>query len=107
MPEDGLYESSDFKNYFDEPSRKAFLVKVYYEIAGFVLLNQATGEFFKISTCQRQDIANQVAKEIWNMYHGMWEVSVIPNNKLALKFWEKAISEFTGGIFNKQIKVVT
>lgn len=116
MPENGLYESFDCKNYFEESSRKAYLVKVYDEIAGFVLLNQATedatntwnmGEFFIIAKFQGQGIANRVAKEIWNMHHGKWEVSVIPNNKSALKFWEKAISEFTGGIFNKQIKNVT
>lgn len=116
MPEDGLYESFDFKNYFEEQSRKAYLIKVYDEIAGFVLLNQATessantwnmGEFFIIAKFQGQGIAYQVAKEIWNMHPGMWEVSVIPNNKSALKFWEKAISEFTFGIFNKQIKDVT
>jgi predicted acetyltransferase/RimJ/RimL family protein N-acetyltransferase len=116
MPEDGLYESFDFKNYFEEPSRKAYLVKVYNEIAGFVLLNQATedstnnwnmGEFFIIAKFQGQGIANQVAKEIWNMHPGKWEVSVIPNNKSALNFWEKAISEFTFGIFNKQIKDVS
>ena len=41
------------------------------------------------------------------MHPGKWEVSVIPNNKSALKFWEKAISEFTGMAFNKQIKEVT
>jgi hypothetical protein len=28
-------------------------------------------------------------------------------NKSALKFWEKAISEFTRGTYNKQIKDVT
>jgi predicted acetyltransferase len=116
IQEDGLYESFDFKNYFEDPSRKAYLIKVYDEIAGFVLLNQATessantwnmGEFFIIAKFQGQGIANQVAKEIWNMHPGKWEVSVIPNNKPALKFWEKAISGFTSGIFNKQIKDVT
>jgi predicted acetyltransferase len=116
MPEDGLYESFDFKNYFEEPSRKAYLVKVYDEIAGFVLLNQATedstnnwnmGEFFIIAKFQGAGIATRVVKEIWNMHPGKWEVSVIPNNKSALKFWEKAISEFTGMAFNKQIKEVT
>ncbi|NDB86088.1 MAG: GNAT family N-acetyltransferase, partial [Alphaproteobacteria bacterium] len=115
IPEDGLYESFDFKNYFEEQSRKAYFVKVYDEIAGFVLLNQATedatntwnmGEFFIIAKFQGQGIANQVAKEIWNMHPGTWEVSVIPNNKSALKFWEKAISEFTSSTFNKQIKEV-
>ena len=116
IPEDGLYESFDFKNYFKEPSRKAYLVKVYDEIAGFVLLNQATedstnnwnmGDFFIIAKFQGVGIATGVAQEIWNMHSGKWEVSVIPNNKSALKFWEKAISEFTSGTFNKQIKEVT
>lgn len=116
IPEDGLYESFDFKNYFEETSKKAYLVKVYDEIAGFVLLNQATedstntwnmGEFFIIAKFQGGGIATRVAKEIWNMYPGMWEVSIIPNNKSALKFWERVISEFTYGAFNKQIKEVT
>jgi predicted acetyltransferase/RimJ/RimL family protein N-acetyltransferase len=116
MPEDGLYESFDFKNYFISPSRKAFLVKVYDEIAGFVLINQATenpennwnmGEFFIIAKFQGQGIAHQVAQEIWNMHPGKWEVSVIPENKSATVFWEKSISEFTCGTFNKQIKIVT
>ncbi len=116
IPEDGLYESFDFKNYFEESSRKAYLVKVYDEIAGFVLLNQATedstnnwniGEFFIIAKFQGAGIAARVAKEIWNMHPGRWEVSVIPNNKSALKFWENAISEFTSGTFRKQIKEVT
>ncbi len=116
IPEDGLYESFDFKNYFEESSRKAFLVKVYDEIAGFVLLNQASedatntwnmGEFFIIAKFQSVGIATRVAKQIWNMHPGMWEVSVIPNNKSALKFWGKSISEFTSGTFNKQIKEVS
>ncbi|WPY00714.1 GNAT family N-acetyltransferase [Candidatus Trichorickettsia mobilis] len=116
IPEDGLYESFDFKNYFEDRSRKAYLVKVYDEIAGFVLLNKATespsnnwnmGEFFIIAKFQGQGIAYQIAKEIWSMHPGKWEVSVIPNNKSALKFWEKAISEFTSKIFNKKIKDVT
>lgn len=115
IPEDGLYESFDFKNYFKEPSRKAYLVKVYDEIAGFVLLNQATedstnnwnmGEFFIIAKFQGVGIATRVAKQVWNMYPGRWEVSVIPNNKSALKFWEKSISEFTYGAFNRKIKEV-
>ncbi|MGV2432918.1 MAG UNVERIFIED_CONTAM: hypothetical protein LVQ98_06445 [Rickettsiaceae bacterium] len=88
---------------------------MYDEIAGFVLLNQATensknnwnmGEFFIIAKFQGQGIAPRVAKEIWNMHPGKWEVSVIPNNKSALNFWGKAISEFTSGTFNKQIKEV-
>jgi predicted acetyltransferase/GNAT superfamily N-acetyltransferase len=115
IPENGLYECFDFKNYFTDPSRKAYLIKVYDEMAGFVLLDNEVkdprntinmGEFFIIAKFQGVGIATRVAKEIWNMHPGRWEVSVIPNNKSALKFWEKSISEFTYGAFNKQIKEV-
>jgi predicted acetyltransferase/RimJ/RimL family protein N-acetyltransferase len=116
ISENGLYECFNFKNYFEEPSRKAYLVKVYDEIAGFVLLNKATedstnnwnmGEFFIIAKFQGAGIATRVAKYVWNIHPGKWEVSVIPNNKSALKFWEKSISEFTYGAFNRKIKEVT
>lgn len=116
MPKDGLYESFDFKNYFEEPSRKAYLVKVYDEIAGFVLLNQETenptnlwnmGEFFIIAKFQGQGIASYVAAKIWEMHQGTWEVSVIPENKSAHVFWEKTISKFTGGVYHQSIKDVT
>lgn len=113
--EDGLYESFDFKHYLTESSRKAYLVKVYEEIAGFVLLNQETedptntwnmGEFFVIAKFQGQGIASRVAHKIRKMNPGTWEVSVIPENNSALRFLQKAISEFTFGAFNKQIKRV-
>lgn len=116
IPENGLYECFDFKNYFEDSSCKAYLVKVYDEIAGFVLLNQATknpvniwnmGQFFIIAKFQREGIATRVAHDIWKMHPGKWEVSVIPENKTALVFWEKVIRKFTHGSFIKQIKIVT
>lgn len=116
MPEDGLYACFDLKDYFEDLSKKAYLIKVYHEIAGFVLLNQETetpsnhwnmGQFFIIAKFQGQGIASRTAQEIWNMHPGKWEVSVLPNNLSALKFWEKAINEFTYGAFNKQLKRVT
>ena len=82
LPEDGLYESFDFKHYFEDSSRKAYLVKVYDEIAGFVLLNQATenplttwniGEFFIIAKFQGQGIASRVAQKIFTIHAGKWE----------------------------------
>ncbi|MBM4222518.1 MAG: GNAT family N-acetyltransferase [Gammaproteobacteria bacterium] len=116
IPKNGLYEGFDFKNYFEESSRKVYLVKVHDEIAGFVLLNQATedpdadwnvGEFFIIAKFQGRGVASHVAKEIWRMHPGKWEVSVIPYNKSALKFWEKVISEVVCHSFKKEIKKVS
>lgn len=115
LPNDGLYESFDFKSYFEENTRKAYLVRVYDEIAGFVLLNQQTldennqwnmGEFFILAKFQHLGIGKQVAFKIWALYPGKWEVTVIPENKKAEAFWEKAISKYTKNRFDKVIKLV-
>lgn len=104
IPPDGLYESFDFKKYFTEPHREAYLIHVDDEIAGFVLLyytNESKeqlwhiGEFFVIARCQKNHIGHHIAHEIWRKYPSQWEVSVIPENKRALSFWEKTISSFT------------
>lgn len=115
MPADGLYECFDFKSYFEEPSRKALLIKVDSELAGFVLLNKVPispaaehniGEFFIVAKFQEVGISTKVAHQIWRMYPGSWEVSVIPENKRALSFWRKTISSFTGEHYDEKMKMV-
>lgn len=39
-PEDGMFECIDFKHYFEDGYKKAFLVKVENELAGFILLDK-------------------------------------------------------------------
>ena len=45
---------------------------------------------------QKNHIGQHIAHEIWRKYPSEWEVSVIPENKRALNFWERTISSFTG-----------
>lgn len=105
---DGLYESFDFKHYFTEPTRKAYIVKVDEEIAGFVLIYQTgaspnakwnMGEFFILARFQRRGIGQLVAQQIWKCHPGLWEVTVIPENQRALQFWRKAIKS----VFNNNL----
>jgi predicted acetyltransferase len=113
LPSDGLYESSDFKHYFEDSTRQAFLVKVEDELAGFVLLNQAhvnpkternIGEFFILAKFQGKGIGRKVANQLWETYPQRWEVSVIPENKKSLSFWRQAISDFTKGQYSEEVK---
>lgn len=115
LPSDGLFESFDFKNYFKESSRKVYLVRVYDDIAGFILLNQVTanessdwnvGEFFILGQYQGEGIGKQAAEKIWQLHTGKWEVSVIPENQSALTFWENTIDKFTGFNFTKETKLI-
>jgi len=115
LPIDGLYECIDFKAYFEDPTRKAYFVKIGDECAGFVLLNKEgtapetqwnMGEFFIIAKFQGKGIASDVACQIWNQHPNRWEVSVIPKNKNALQFWNNTISDFTKGHFTKETKII-
>lgn len=114
-PADGLYESFDFKNYFKEPTRKAFLIMIGDELAGFALLNQEglysdtawnMGEFFILAKFQGKGIGHLAASQIWKTHEGLWEVSVIPENKRGLTFWRKIISNFTHGNYQEKIKTI-
>lgn len=115
LPRDGMFESFDFRKYFEDKDHKAYLVKIYEHIAGFVLLNKFTvdnssdwniGEFFILGKYQRKGIGKQVALKTWQIYKGTWEVSVIPENKPAIKFWEATISGYTKNNFTKSVQLV-
>jgi len=115
LPKDGLYESFPFLNYIQDDDRRAFLVRVNGELAGFVLLNKITifpettwnmGEFFIMARFQGQGIAKEVLQKVWQEHQGDWEVSVIPENNLALSFWHKVIEDETRGCFTKETCLV-
>ncbi len=105
MPENGLYQFlPDLKAYFEDDSRRAYLVRVNNELGGFVLLNQMVmdnnsnwnmGEFFILAKYQGKGIGCYVAQAIWDQHPGIWEVTVIPENQSALAFWHKAIGRYT------------
>lgn len=115
LPQNGLYEATNYKKYFIETDRKAYLVKVQQEIAGFVLLNKIgttnkldwnMAEFFIIARFQNKGVGKQVTRQIWRMHLGLWEVSALPKNKPAIIFWRNAINEFTNSNFQEELKLV-
>jgi predicted acetyltransferase len=117
--EDGGYPSShliqNFKTYFEDKSRIAYLTRINEEITGFVLINKVgtkpnidwnMGEFFVLAKFQGKGIASEVARRIWETHPGKWEVSVIPENLPALAFWRKNISSVTSGVYVEEIKTI-
>lgn len=112
-PPDGLYSDVDLKNYFEESTRFAYLIKIGKELVGFVLLRHSIStsddywvmaEFFILAKFQGQGIAGEVAKQFWLMYPGKWEIPVIPENQKALSFWRNVINQFTNGQYTEEIR---
>ncbi len=112
-PADGLYESFDFKHYFIDQERRAFVVRVDEELAGFVLIYQTEnnskthwnmGEFFILARFQNQGIGRLAAQQVWQQHLGNWKITVIPENQRALQFWRKAIASIVTENFIEEIK---
>jgi predicted acetyltransferase/catechol 2,3-dioxygenase-like lactoylglutathione lyase family enzyme/RimJ/RimL family protein N-acetyltransferase len=110
LVENGFYDCCDVKRYFDDTTRKVYLIKVYDEIAGFILLNKACfstasnwnlAEFFILSKFQRTGIGQIASHILFDKHHGLWEVAVIPENRQALCFWQQSITQYTKDKFKK------
>ncbi len=114
-PTDLSFVADDLTHYFRDKTRKALLITVGNEHAGFVLLNKVSirsgtqwnmGEFFISAKFQGKGIGQRVAHQIWKEYSGLWEVSIIPANKRALYFWRRAVSNFTNDQYIEEIKTI-
>lgn len=114
-PSNGLFECQDLSSYCKEPDRHAFLIKVDGELAGFALINKIgstpdvnwnVGEFFILSKFQGHGVGQFVAEQIFNQFPGVWETAQMPENTPAIVFWEKVVSQYSKGNFEKNHKII-
>jgi chloramphenicol 3-O phosphotransferase len=114
-PPNGLFECIDLSSYCEKPDRRAFLIKVDDELAGFVLINKIgstpdvdwnIGEFFIITKFQGKGVGRYAAEQIFKQFAGTWETTQIPENKAAIDFWEKVVAQYTNGQFEKSRKII-
>lgn len=115
VPSNGLFECIDLSSYCEKPDRHAFLIKVDEELAGFVLINKVgstsdvdwnIGEFFIVSKFQGKGVGRHVTEQVFNQFPGVWETSQIPENIAAIEFWDRVISRYSHGQFEKMLKTV-
>ena len=53
-------------------------------------------EFFVLRRYRRLGIGTEIAHQVWKRFPGAWEIRVLLSNRPAHRFWERAISRFTG-----------
>jgi predicted acetyltransferase len=91
--------------YWEEETRRPFLVKVDRAIAGFVLITRGSrisgdpqiwdvAEFFIVRRHRRRGIGASAAAEVWRRFPGPWEVRVLEGNMPARSFWRSTIDSF-------------
>jgi predicted acetyltransferase len=104
---DGKFGYGGLSQYWTDPGRQPYLVRVDGELAGFVLVqqgSQVTGEpevwdvaeFFVLRRHRRQGTGVWTAHEVWRRHPGRWEVRVMERNTAALTFWRRAVNSYVG-----------
>lgn len=107
LGQDGRYGYSRLAQYWTDPTRLPFLVRVDGRPAGFALIARGSeisgdpkvwdvSEFFVVRRHRRRGVGVAVAHELWRRHPGRWEVRVMENNVPAIAFWAAAVRDFTG-----------
>ena len=90
----------DLTPYFVDETKKAFLVNVENELAGFVFLNTlgrlpdtqwVISEFFIGAKFQNKGIGEQVAHQLWTKYPGKWKINASTEIKVLWLFGAKLL----------------
>lgn len=108
--EEGLFTYDYLDDYWVEPERFPFVIKVEEKYAGFALVRHIHGksedyysvaEFFIMRKYRNLDVGKTVATHLFNQFQGKWEVAEMEENIPAQKFWRKVISAYTKGNFEE------
>ena len=111
--EHGFFGYKYFDHYWTEKDRYPFFIKIGGKLAGFVLVNQhcyiskdpttkSIAEFFVMRKYRRKNAGKDVAKQIFNIFPGKWEVLQHGENEISKMFWINVISEYTNGEYEIQ-----
>lgn len=92
---------------WDEVRDRVFLLYSGGHPAGFAIASRGSvidertdvwdmHEFFVMKRYRRQGGGSRLAREVWRLLPGTWDIRVIPPNIAALAFWRRA-AESAGG----------
>lgn len=108
----GLYGYNYLDNYWTEKERHPFIIKVDGNLSGFILVKKygvdatepidySIAEFFILKKYRRRGVGRIAVFNIFNKFHGIWEVKELPENRKAHVFWRKVIGEYTSNNYKE------
>ena len=105
----GLYGYDYLDYYWTEEGRHAFFIKADGKLAGFVMINtyleveaatdHTVAEFFVMHKYRGRGVGRYAAFRVFDMFPGKWQPKRHPKNLGSVHFWNKIVSEYTGGDF--------
>jgi predicted acetyltransferase len=109
----GVFFPDYLSEWLDHPSplTHPFTIHDAGRLAGFALVAEAPYphmspardfrmcEFFVLNRARRRGVGRAAALQLFARFQGVWEVSELPRNEPAVRFWRRVIGEHTGGCF--------
>ena len=108
--DNGLYLlNKHIELYWSEEKRHPYILKCNGEIAGFVLvrLNEEghyeISEFFVLNKYRKLGAGTFMARQMFNIFHGKWEIRTLLKNKRAQDFWRKVVMETSNNNYKEEL----
>ncbi|MBS4196323.1 GNAT family N-acetyltransferase [Lederbergia citri] len=112
VEENGRFSEYPLSDYWAGDHHFPYLVKLNGYYAGFALVKWietetkphfSIVEFFIMKKYRRASLGKLIAKDIFRLHRGNWEVFQIEKNKPAQSFWRSVINEYTSGQFIEHV----
>ena len=106
--EKGIYESKYFDCYWTDKDRFPYLLKQDEKIIGFAFVRKneenyiEIAEFFILNEYKSKGLGSFMAKNLFDLHKGNWEIRTLLKNKSAQTFWRKIISEYTNDNYEEK-----
>ena len=115
VPPHGRFFESDLDGCWTNPKRHPYLIKVSEApsglsdgLAGFAIVDEHSHsnlsgddgvlemrDFFVMPNFRRIGVGSQAAVQLFELFHGKWEVCQLEHNETAHPFWRKLITDYT------------
>jgi predicted acetyltransferase len=108
---DGRFPVEDFDGYFRRGDRAAYFIRVKDKLAGFVLVKQSEAldggklysisQFFLLHMYRGLGIGEEIARTVFDLSPGTWQVPLNEENPAACQFFKKVVWRYTAKKFRE------
>ncbi len=109
---DGRYDTFDLDECWDNPARHPYFIVVEGHLGGFAIVDRGSAvsddadvwdmaEFFVMRKYRRRGVGGEIARRLFALYPGRWEVRQMAGNVSAQAFWRRTIAAWTDGRYDE------
>jgi predicted acetyltransferase len=109
----GRWQPDHLPGWLEDDGDHPLVILESGERVGFVLVNQApsphvgpgvtfrVAEFFVLRKLRRSGIGRRAVFTLLDQLGGKWEISELPRNTPAIRFWRSVLGDYTGGRYEE------